>query len=132
MWKVKLNGSKIEAATKRGGKKILLATFDETYANNLKHSINLYAGVTYFKLIQHMRKNYRKLHQLNISELLNNMASYFDFNEGFKKHIERMKEAQKTAATIDVNLINDANLLRMGIEDMCDCGLFDKDLGRTF
>ena len=39
-----------------------------------------------------------------------------------------MKEAQKTAATVDVNLINDATLLRMGIEAMYQCGLFDKAL----
>ena len=56
------------------------------------------------------------------------MTSYFDINEGFTKYIERMKEAQKTAATVDVNLINDATLLRMGIEDMYQCGLFDKAL----
>ena len=56
------------------------------------------------------------------------MTSYFDINEGFTKYIERMKEAQKTAATVDVNLINDATLLRMGIEAMYQCGLFDKAL----
>ena len=39
-----------------------------------------------------------------------------------------MKEAQKIVATIDVNLINDAILLRMGIDAMCNCGLFDKAL----
>ena len=56
------------------------------------------------------------------------MTSYFDINEGFTKYIERMKEAQKTAATVDVNLINDATLLRMGIEAMYQCGLFEKAL----
>ena len=54
------------------------------------------------------------------------MASYFDIDEHFSKHNERMKESQKTAATIDTNLINDATLSRMGIEAMCNCGLFDK------
>ena len=38
-------------------------------------------------------------------ELLTNMAGYFDINEGFTKCIERIKEVQKTAATIDENLI---------------------------
>ena len=118
VWKVKVNDSKVEAAAERGAKKMLLTTFDDSYTNKLKHPIKLHAGVSYFKLMQHLRKNYRKLHQLNISELLNNMTSYFDINEGFTKHIEKMKEAQKTAATVDVNLINDATLLRMGIEAM--------------
>ena len=76
--------------------------------------------------MQHLRKNCRNLHQLSVSELLTNMASYFNINEVFTKHIERMKEAQKTAANIDANLINDATLLRMGIEAMHNCGLFDK------
>ena len=93
VWKVKLNESKVEAAAERGAKKILLSTFDDTFTNTLKHPIKLCAGVTYFKLIQNMRKNYCKLHQLNISEILNNMESYFDVNEGFTKHVERMKEA---------------------------------------
>ena len=128
LYKVKLNDSKVEAAAERGAKKMLLATFDDTYTNKLKHSIKLYAGVTYFKLIQHLRKTYRKLHQLNISELLSEMSSYFDINDGFARYLERMKEAQKTASTIDVNLINDATLLRMGIEAMYECGLFEKAL----
>ena len=94
----------------------------------MKHPIKLYAGVSYFQLIDHLRENYRKLHQLNISELLSNMEDYFDINEGFTKCVERMKEAQNIAATVDVNLINDATLLRMGIETMYDCGLFEKAL----
>ena len=56
------------------------------------------------------------------------MASYFDINEGFRKYVERMKEAQKTVATISTNLINDTTLLRIGIEHMRNCGLFDKAL----
>ena len=56
------------------------------------------------------------------------MNSYFDINEGFTKYIEKIKEAEKTAATVDVNLINDATLLRMGIEGIYQCGLFDKAL----
>ena len=39
-----------------------------------------------------------------------------------------LKEDHKTADTIDLNLINDETLLRMGIESMHNCGLFDKDL----
>ena len=34
----------------------------------------------------------------------------------------------KIAATIDIHLIYDVTLLRMGIEAMCNCGLFDKAL----
>ena len=56
------------------------------------------------------------------------MASYFGINEVFTKHIERMKEVQKTAAMIDVNLINDVTLLRMAIVAMCNCELFYKAL----
>ena len=123
---MKVNVSKVEASAERGAKKFLLSTFDDSYTNKLKHPIKLYAGITYLKLIQHMRNNYRKLHQLNISELLNNMASYFNINEGFTKYVERMKDAQKTEATMDLNLINDATLLRMDIEAMYHCGLFDK------
>ena len=39
-----------------------------------------------------------------------------------------MKEAKKTAATIDLNLINDVNLLMIVIEAMHNCGVFDKAL----
>ena len=105
---------------------MLLANFDETHTNKLKHLIKNHASRTYFKLIQYLRKYYNKLRQLNMSEILTNIASYFDINEGFAKCIERMKEAQKIAAIIDANLINDATLLRMRIEAMCNFGLFDK------
>ena len=127
-WKVKLNDSKVEAAAERGAKKMLLSTFKDTYTNKLKHPIKIYAGVSYYLLIQHLRKNYRKLHQLNISELLSEMSSYFDINEGFARYLEKMKEAQKIAATVDKDLINNATLLRMGIEAMYECGLFEKAL----
>ena len=56
LWKVKLNDSKVEAAAERGAKTILIATFDDTYSNKLMHPFKLYAGVAYFKLVQHMRK----------------------------------------------------------------------------
>ena len=128
LWKVKLNDSKVEAAAERGAKKMLLNTFDDTHTNKLKHAVKLYAGVSYYQLIDHLRSTYRKLHHLNISELLKEMSSYFDINDGFARYIERMKEAQKIADTVDVNLITDATLLRMGIEAMHDCGLFEKAL----
>ena len=41
-----------------------------------------------------------------------------------------MREVQKVAAAVDPNLINDAALLRMGVEDACECGLFDKSLDK--
>ena len=126
--KVKLNDSKVEAAAKEGAKKMLLSTFDYVYANKLKHHIKLYAGASCFELIDHLRKNCRKSHQLNISELLVDMAGYYDMNEGFMKCIEQMKEAQKTASTIDANLINNAALLRLGIEAMHEYSLFEKVL----
>ena len=37
-----------------------------------------------------------------------------------------MREAQKTASAVDSNLINDSTLLRISIEAMCNCGLFEK------
>ena len=61
-----------------------------------------------------------------MSELLAEMSDYFDINDGFTKHVQKMKEAQKVAANVDVNLINDATLLRMGLETMYSCGLFEK------
>ena len=39
-----------------------------------------------------------------------------------------MKEAQKIAATVYNDLINNATLLRMGIEAMYEYGLFEKAL----
>ena len=48
LWKVKLNDSKVEAATERRAKKMLLETFDDTYAKKLKYPIKIYAGVSYF------------------------------------------------------------------------------------
>ena len=56
------------------------------------------------------------------------MTTYFDINDGFTKYIERMKEAQKVAATVNKDLINNATLLCMGIEAMYECGLFEKAL----
>ena len=107
---------------------MLLNTFNDTNANKLKHPVKLYARVTYYILIQHLRDTYRKLHQLNISELLAEMGNYFDINEGFASYIEKMKNAQKIATTVDANLINNATLLRMDIESMHNCGLFEKAL----
>ena len=56
------------------------------------------------------------------------MKYYYDINEGFIVHIEKMLKAQKLVLTIDVNLIKDETLLRMCIESICDCGLCDKYL----
>ena len=75
VWKVKLNDSTVKATSERGTKKMLLATFDDSCTNKLNHPIKLYAGVTYLQLIQHVMKNYHKLRQLSMSELLNNMSS---------------------------------------------------------
>ena len=61
--------------------------------------------------MNHSRGTYCKFYQLNASKLLANMIDYFDINEGFTGYIERMKEAQKIATTVDINLINDATLL---------------------
>ena len=58
------------------------------------------------------------------------MTTYFDINNGFTKYIERMKEAQKVVATINTDLINNATLLRMGIDAMHECGLFKKALDK--
>ena len=65
-WKVKINDSKVEASAESAAKKIMLATFDDAYANRLKHHIKLCSGITYFQLIQHLIKHYRKLYQLNM------------------------------------------------------------------
>ena len=55
------------------------------------------------------------------------IASYFDINEGFLRHIDKKQESQKTsAATVSSNLINDSTLLCVGVEEMSDCGLFEK------
>ena len=123
LWKVRLNHSKVEVATEREAKKMLLATFDETYTNKLTHPIKLYAGVSHFQLIQHLYKYYHALHQLNIQELLSEMSSYFVINDGFCRCAEKMKEAQNIVATVDDDLINNATLLRMGIDAMCECVL---------
>ena len=56
------------------------------------------------------------------------MSSYFDINDGFPRHLEKMKEAQKIAFTFDADLINNATVLRMRIKAMCECGLFEKSL----
>ena len=89
IWKVRLNDSKVEAAAERGAKKMLLSAFQDTYTNKLKHPVKIYARVTYFQLINHLRVTHRKLHQLNISELLTEMTTYFDINDGFTKYIEK-------------------------------------------
>ena len=75
-----------------------------------------------------MRDTYRKLHQLNISELLAEIGNYFDINEGFARYIEKIKNTQKIAATADTNLINNAIFLRIGIESIRNCGLLEKAL----
>ena len=46
-WKVRLNNKKVELAAERGENKMLTSTFDYTYTNRLKYSINLHAGVTH-------------------------------------------------------------------------------------
>ena len=56
------------------------------------------------------------------------MISYFDINDGFSRHVEKIKEAQEIASTVDDDLIINAALLRMGIEAMWECGLFEKAL----
>ena len=40
----------------------------------------------------------------------------------------KMVKAQKVASTTDVNLINDTTRIRLGIEAMWNCGLWDKTL----
>ena len=95
LWKVKLNDSKVEAAAEDGTKKMLLTTFNDKYVNKLKHLVKLYTRVTYYTLIQHLRDTYRKLHQLNISELLAKMGNYLDINEGFARYIEKNEKCSK-------------------------------------
>ena len=56
------------------------------------------------------------------------MSSYFDTNDRFARYVENVKEVQKIVATVDTDLINNETLLRMGIEAMCECGLFEKEL----
>ena len=56
------------------------------------------------------------------------MSSYFDVNDGFPLYLEKTKEAQEIAATVDTELIKNATFLRMGIEAMHECGLFEKAL----
>ena len=48
LWKVKLNDSKVEYVAERGSKKMLLATFKDTYTNKLKHHIKICTGVSYY------------------------------------------------------------------------------------
>ena len=69
-----------------------------------------------------------KLHQINISELLTNMKDHCDTNEGFPRHIEKIKKSQKETSTIDVNLIDNAKLLGLGIKAMHDYGCHNKVL----
>jgi len=107
---------------------MLLTIFDDTYTNKLKHPIKLYAGVLYFKLINHLQKQYMKLHQINIMELMEEMKNYYDVNEGMSKYFEKMKNAQTIATAVDRDLINDATSLRIGIDAMYECGLFEKAL----
>ena len=45
LWKVRLNDSKVESVAESGAKKMLLATFNDTCSNKLKHPIKIYAGV---------------------------------------------------------------------------------------
>ena len=130
MCKVKLNDNKVGVVAERGIKKILLLVFKDTYTRKLKYIIKLYAGIAYFTLINHLWETYHKLYQLNILELLANIVDYFDINNSFTRYIEIMKEAQKIATTVDCNLSNDTMLLWMGIEAMCNCGLFEKALDK--
>jgi len=69
-WDIRVNDSKVEATAERGVKTMLLTVFDDTYTNKLKHPIKLYAVVSYFELRNHLQKQYMKLHQINIMELM--------------------------------------------------------------
>ena len=109
---------------------MLLAIFDDTVTNKLKHQIKQYAGVTYLQLICHLRKEYRKLHALNIAKLLVEMASYFNIDEEFSRYFKKMKEAQQAADITKPDLINDATLLCIEIEEMYECDLFERVLNK--
>jgi len=106
---------------------MLLTVFDDAYMSKLKHPIKLYAGVSYFELINHLRQQYMKLHQINITELMGEMKHY-DVNEGMSKYFEKMKNAQTIATAVDRDLINDTTLLQIGLDAMYECGLFQKVL----
>ena len=80
-WKVKLNDVKVQNTAERGAKKMLLSVFDDTHTNRLKHHVKQYAVFTCYDLTHHLRKHCMKLHQLNISELMIEMSSYFEKNE---------------------------------------------------
>ena len=64
IWKVRLNERKVEVVSECGAKNVMLATFDSEYTSKLKNSISLHAGTSCFQSIQHLRRKYRKLHQL--------------------------------------------------------------------
>jgi len=118
----------VEAAAERGAKTMLLTIFDDTYTSKPKHPIKLYARVSYFEFINHLRQQYMKLHQLNITELMSEMKDYYDVNEGISKYFEKMKNDQTIATAVDRDLINDATLLQIGLDAMYVCGLFEKTL----
>jgi len=109
---------------------MLLTAFNDTYTSKLKHPIKLYARVSYFELINHLRQQYIKLHQINISDLMGEMKDYYDVNKKMSKYFEKMKNAQTIATAIDRDLINDATLLRIGLDAMYKCGLYEKALDK--
>jgi len=61
-------------------------------------------------------------------ELMGEMKNYYDVNEGMSKYFEKMKNAQTIATAVDRDLINDATLLRISVDAMYECGLFEKAL----
>ena len=56
------------------------------------------------------------------------MKECYDVNEGFIRHIKNIAKVQKVSSTADVNLRNDATLLRLGVEAMHQCSLCDETL----
>ena len=56
------------------------------------------------------------------------MKHYYDVKEGLTRYIIKITKVQKVVSTADVNLINGATLLRLGIELLHECGLWDKTL----
>ena len=79
--KVIFNYNKVGTDNQRGINKFLLEIFNDMCANKLKRPIKLHAGVSCYQLIDYLRKQHLKLHQLNISELILEMTTYFDVNE---------------------------------------------------
>jgi hypothetical protein len=93
-------------AAKDGCKKLICATVEEVYINELKDGTTFFHKVNARELLEHLKKNSTGLHVLDIVALCMNMLLLYKNAASMPDFILAMEEAQKKAKQAELPILD--------------------------